>query len=98
MKVSGLFAAYQVVVAVRVYAAEISRVQPTFPQSARRGSGIVVIAFHDVGSSDQDFSRLAYSAITVNQAIPWIAHDAGHFKKHGLDVELHFIEGGAKAV
>src|ERR1043166_206721 len=32
--------------------------------------------------------RLAYSAITVNQAIPWIAHDAGLFKKHGLDVEL----------
>ena len=32
--------------------------------------------------------RIAYSAITVNQAIPWIAHDAGHFKKHGLDVEL----------
>jgi len=32
--------------------------------------------------------RVAYSAITVNQAIPWIAHDAGHFKKHGLQVEL----------
>ena len=32
--------------------------------------------------------RLAYSAITVNQAIPWISHDAGHFRKHGLDVEL----------
>jgi ABC-type nitrate/sulfonate/bicarbonate transport system substrate-binding protein len=32
--------------------------------------------------------RLAYSAISVNQAIPWIAHDAGHFTKHGLDVEL----------
>src|SRR5207253_1037982 len=32
--------------------------------------------------------QLAYSAITVNQAIPWIAYDAGHFKKHGLDVEL----------
>src|SRR5258706_925584 len=32
--------------------------------------------------------RLAYSAITVNQAIPWIALDAGHFRKHGLDVEL----------
>ena len=25
--------------------------------------------------------RLAYSAITVNQAIPWISLDAGHFKK-----------------
>jgi ABC-type nitrate/sulfonate/bicarbonate transport system substrate-binding protein len=32
--------------------------------------------------------RLAYSAITVNQAIPWISHDAGLFKKNGLDVEL----------
>lgn len=32
--------------------------------------------------------RVAYSAITVNQAIPWIAYEAGHFKKHGLDVEL----------
>ena len=32
--------------------------------------------------------RVAYSAITVNQAIPWIAYDAGHFKKNGLDVEL----------
>ena len=32
--------------------------------------------------------RVAYSAITVNQAIPWIAYEAEHFKKHGLDVEL----------
>ena len=32
--------------------------------------------------------RLAYSAITVNQAIPWISLEAGHFQRHGLDVEL----------
>lgn len=32
--------------------------------------------------------RLAYSAISVNQAIPWISYEAGHFKKYGLDVEL----------
>ena len=32
--------------------------------------------------------RLAYSAISVNQAIPWIAVEAGHFRKHGLDVEV----------
>src|SRR5262249_23963306 len=31
---------------------------------------------------------LPYSAITVNQAIPWISYEAGHFKKYGLDVEL----------
>jgi NitT/TauT family transport system substrate-binding protein len=32
--------------------------------------------------------RVAYSAITVNQAVPWISYEAGLFKKHGLDVEL----------
>ena len=32
--------------------------------------------------------RLAYSAMTVNQAIPWISVEAGHFKKYGLDVEV----------
>ena len=32
--------------------------------------------------------RLAYSAISVNQAIPWIALEAGHFRRHGLDVEV----------
>jgi ABC-type proline/glycine betaine transport system substrate-binding protein len=32
--------------------------------------------------------RVAYSAITVDQAIPWIALDAGHFEKHGLEVQL----------
>ena len=30
--------------------------------------------------------RLAYSAITVNQAIPWISYEAGHFKKYGLNM------------
>lgn len=32
--------------------------------------------------------RVAYSAITVNQAIPWIALDGGLFRKNGLEVEL----------
>lgn len=32
--------------------------------------------------------RVAYSAISVNQAIPWISYEAGHFKRYGLDVEL----------
>jgi len=32
--------------------------------------------------------RVAYSAITVNQAVPWIAYDAGLFRKNGLEVEL----------
>lgn len=32
--------------------------------------------------------RVAYSAITVNQAVPWISHEAGLFRKHGLEVQL----------
>src|ERR1700747_1851263 len=32
--------------------------------------------------------RGAHSAITVNQAIPWISYEGGHFKRNGLDVEL----------
>jgi hypothetical protein len=31
--------------------------------------------------------RLAYSAISVNQAIPWISYEAGHFKSTGLLVQ-----------
>ena len=42
--------------------------------------------------------RLAYSAITVNQAIPWISYEAGHFKKYGLDVDLVFFQGGTQGV
>jgi len=43
---------------------------------------------HAAEISKTNSLRLAYSAITVNQAIPWISYDAGHFKRHGLDVEL----------
>jgi NitT/TauT family transport system substrate-binding protein len=50
--------------------------------------GFVAAPAHAGESGKPTHLRLAYSAITVNQAIPWIAHDAGHFKKHGLDVEL----------
>ena len=56
-------------------------------------AGLAVIFFTSLPAYAAEIAkpaplRLAYSAITVNQAIPWIAHDAGHFKKHGLDVEL----------
>lgn len=54
--------------------------------------GIFVLTLNGAGSAAESAKltplRLAYSAITVNQAIPWISLEAGHFKKHGLDVEL----------
>lgn len=32
--------------------------------------------------------RIAYSALSAMQSIPWIAYDAGLFEKYGLNVEL----------
>ncbi len=41
--------------------------------------------------------RIAYSAIGSSQSPLWIAHEAGIFKKHGLDVELLYLGGGSRA-
>lgn len=41
--------------------------------------------------------RLAYSAIGGSQASVWIPHEAGIFKKNGLDVELLYVGGGGPA-
>lgn len=42
--------------------------------------------------------RVAYAAITAAFALPWIAKDAGIFQRHGLDVELIYIQAGSRAV
>jgi NitT/TauT family transport system substrate-binding protein len=41
--------------------------------------------------------RVVYSAIGSSQSPLWIAHEAGIFKKHGLDVELLYAAGGSRA-
>ena len=40
---------------------------------------------------------IAYSAIGSSQSPLWIAHEAGIFKKHGLDVEMVYLGGGSRA-
>ncbi len=42
--------------------------------------------------------RVSYSNLSGSTAPIWITKDAGLFEKHGLDVELTFIEGGAKTM
>lgn len=64
-----------------------------YARAAVLGSVVVLIlTLGDDGLAADSFRpvplRLAYSAMTVNQAIPWISVEAGHFKKHGLDVEV----------
>ncbi|MEX0804856.1 MAG: ABC transporter substrate-binding protein [Candidatus Binatia bacterium] len=41
--------------------------------------------------------RVVYSAIGSSQSPLWIAHEAGIFKKHGLDVDLLYVGGGSRA-
>jgi NitT/TauT family transport system substrate-binding protein len=41
--------------------------------------------------------RVVYSAIGSSQSPLWIAHEAGIFKKHGLDVDLLYVAGGSRA-
>jgi NitT/TauT family transport system substrate-binding protein len=40
---------------------------------------------------------LVYSAIGGSQASFWIPHEAGIFRRHGLDVELLYVAGGGRA-
>src|SRR3954466_12144275 len=42
--------------------------------------------------------RVAWFTVGGQVAPLWIAEDAGLFKKHNLDVELVFMEGGTTAV
>jgi NitT/TauT family transport system substrate-binding protein len=42
--------------------------------------------------------RVAYSSISGNTASLWVAYEHGFFQKHGLNVELVFIEGGSTTV
>ncbi|MGH7766863.1 MAG: ABC transporter substrate-binding protein [Candidatus Binatia bacterium] len=41
--------------------------------------------------------RFVYSAIGGSQSSVWIPHEAGIFRKHGLDIELLYVGGGGRA-
>jgi len=41
---------------------------------------------------------IAYSSVSGHMAPVWIAHDAGFFRKYGLDVQPVFIESGSTTV
>lgn len=41
---------------------------------------------------------IAYSAISPSQIPAWMAHEAGLFRKYGLDVQLIFVESGSRTV
>jgi ABC-type nitrate/sulfonate/bicarbonate transport system substrate-binding protein len=42
--------------------------------------------------------RVGYTALVASQSISWIAHEAGIFDRHGLDVQFSYINGGPAGV
>lgn len=42
--------------------------------------------------------RFAYASVTAAFALPWIAKEAGMFRRHGLDVEIVYIASGPRTV
>lgn len=67
----------------------------------RLASLVVLLGLFNVawasGQSGGEKLRVIYSAIGSSQSPLWIAHEAGIFKKHGLDVELLYVAGGSRA-
>ncbi len=58
--------------------------------------GLLWLAPGDAGAAEK--LRVSYSAISGAQSLLWVTKEAGLFEKHGLDVEILFIEGGSKAM
>jgi NitT/TauT family transport system substrate-binding protein len=59
-----------------------------------------IVASHHAAAqvrSGADKVRVVYSAIGSSQSPLWIAHEAGLFKKHGLDAEILYVAGGSRA-
>jgi NitT/TauT family transport system substrate-binding protein len=79
-------------------------------QCAHRTAGLALVAvvlpflslrgYTAEKSSDQPLQRvrIVYAGLSGNQAPGWAAYEGGFFRKHGLDVELVNVVGGATAV
>jgi NitT/TauT family transport system substrate-binding protein len=57
-------------------------------------------AFGAETTASQGLRRIsiAYSGISPGQSPIWVAHEAGFFRKNGLDVQMIFIESGSTTV
>jgi NitT/TauT family transport system substrate-binding protein len=58
---------------------------------------LVISTWPAYGQTPLEKLRLVYSAIGGSQASFWIPHEAGIFRRHGLDVELLYVAGGGRA-
>ena len=63
-----------------------------------RLSAILVFMLPFANALGADKVNLIYTARVMSQAYPWIAHEAGLFKKYDLDVPMVFVTPGAPSV
>ena len=66
--------------------------------SARFCIVLVVLVFVAPTARAQDKIRLGLSSVSATSGSIWVAEERGLFKKHGLDVEVIIIGGGAARV
>lgn len=63
---------------------------------------LLIVALHGSDLNAQERSgaekvRVVFSAIGSSQSPLWIGHEAGIFRKYGLDAELLYVRGGSRA-
>ncbi len=63
-----------------------------------RGLAILILLLVPSKLLAQYRIKVAFSAMTANNAPFWIALDKGFFKKNGLDVDLIYVAGGSRLV
>ncbi|HEX2929580.1 MAG TPA: ABC transporter substrate-binding protein [Candidatus Binatia bacterium] len=59
---------------------------------------VVCVSLVDASARAQDRIRLGLSSISATSGSIWVAEEKGLFKKHGANVEVIFIGGGASRV
>jgi NitT/TauT family transport system substrate-binding protein len=80
------------------------------PHCARGYAGLALVALFLLFLSGRGYTaekssdppleriRIVYAGLSGNQAPGWAAYEGGFFRKHGLEVELVHVVGGAPAV
>ncbi|HZU05524.1 MAG TPA: ABC transporter substrate-binding protein [Chloroflexota bacterium] len=85
------------VVAVIVSACAPTPTATTAP-SVARGPGAEASASEPAAPPPRLSVQLAYTALVASQSVSWIAQESGIFDRHGLDVNMSFINGGPAGV
>jgi NitT/TauT family transport system substrate-binding protein len=68
---------------------------PSLVQTCRLGVWLLLFVFAPCGGFAADKLVGIHSARTMSQSMPWIAEEAGLFKKYGLDFQLVYISSAS---